>query len=361
MTQRNCFEALSRIMNQGKTSMRSKPRVFDNIPRYLLSHDVELRRHALDLLMRELERREVRRPWGSVEPFIIALYHVVFVDRDAEIGKLFLNYLDRVLPNVKNLLPIDVREATDIILYAVRAEIGEIDRNSAVRHIQDYKTTTTVSELIKMIAITELTGEYDKHLDELLMKTSSSMEQRLRYLKTLFEEPAFRDIVEHFFLDLDIAQLIDEPRGMYTIHSYFIHRAKELQKEYKERRKIIDSIKAEYEELKQKYNEIVMKLSKMIERWLPIIINIVVSAIVGLSVPFKSVLISGGISALVFVIISAIVKQIHNIINPYISKVALRIAKRIARFTREGRNVIRDIKDKEKELKDLEVRLRKLR
>jgi len=335
--------------------------VFDNIPRYLLSHDAELRRRALDLLMRELRRREVRRPWGSVEPFIVALYHVVFVDRDVKTAKLLLNYLDRVLPNVKNLLPIEVREATDIILYAVRAEIGEIDRNSAVKHVQNHKTTTTVSELVKMIAIIELTGEYDEHLDELLMKTSSSIEQRLRYLKTLLEEPAFRDIVEHFFLDLDIAQLTGEPRSIYTIHSYFMHRAKELQKEYKERRKIIDSIKAEYEELKQRYNEIVMKLSKMIERWLPIIINIVVPLIASLSIPPKSVLINGDINALVFIVVFTIVKQLHNIINLYISKIALRIAKRIAQYTRKGRSVIRDIKDKEKELKDLEVRLRKLR
>ncbi len=342
--------------------MLSEQRVFDNIPRYLLSPDAELKRRALDLLMRELKRREVRRPWGPIEPFIVALYHVVFVDRDVEIGKLLLNYLDRVLPNVKNFLPMEVQEAAGIILYAVRAEIGEIDKNSALRHIQDYKTTSLISELIKRVAITELRGEYDEQLDELLRKIiSNNIEQKLWYLKTLLEEPAFRDIVEHFFLDLDIAQLTEEPRSMYTIRSYFIHRAKELQKEYKERRKIIDSIKAEYEELKQRYNEIVMKISKMIERWLPIIINIVVSVIAGLSVPFKSALISGGISALVFVVIFAIVKQLHNIINPYISKVALRIAKRIARYTREGRNVIRDIKDKEKELKDLEVRLRKLR
>jgi hypothetical protein len=341
--------------------MLSELRVFDNIPRYLLSPDAELKRRALSLLIRELERREVRRPWGSIEPFIVALYHVVFVDRDVEIGKLLLNYLNRVLPKVKNTLPIEVQEAADIILYAVRAEIGEIDKNSALRHIQDYKTTSLILELIKSVAIAELRGEYDEQLDELLRKISNSIEQKLWYLKTLLEEPAFRDIVEHFFLDLDAAQLTEEPRSTYTIRSYFIHRAKELQKEYKERRKIIDSIKAEYEELKQRYNEIVMKLSKMIERWLPIIINIVVSAIAGLSVPFKSVLISGGISALVFVVIFAIVKQLHNIINPYISKIALKIAKRIARYTREGRNVIRDIKDKEKELKDLEVRLRKLR
>ena len=341
--------------------MLSELKAFDNIPRNLLGPDVTLKRRALNLLIRELERREVRRPWGSIEPFIVALYQATFVNNAAEVGKPLLNYLDRVLPKVKNTLPIEVQEAADIILYAVRAEIREIDKNSALKHIQDYKTTSLISELVKRVAITELRGEYDEQLDELLRKISNNIEQKLWYFKTLLEEPAFRDIVDQFFLDLDIVQLTEESKSMYTIRGHFIHRAKELQKEYKERRKIIDSIKAEYDELKQRYDEIIMKLSRMIERWLPIIINFAISVIAGLSVPFKSILISGGISALVFVVILAIVKQLHNIINPYISKIALRIAKRIARYTREGRNVVRDIKFKEKELNDLEIRLRKLR
>lgn len=340
--------------------MLSELRVFDNIPRYLLSPDAELKRRALGMLMRELEKREVRRPWGSIEPFIVALYHVVFTDRNMEIGKLLLNYLNRVLPKVKNALPMEVQEAAEIILYAVRAEIGEIDKNSALKHIQNYRTTSLTSELVKRVTIIELRGEYDELLDKLLKEISDKIEQRLWYLRTLLEEPSFRDIVEHFFLDLDVAQLTEETRSTYTIHDYFVRRAKELQKEYKERRKIIDLIKAEYEELKQKYNEIIMNLSKTIERWLPIIINIGAAIIAGLITPFKSILISGGISALVFVVVFAIIKQLHNIINPYISRIALRMAKLIARYIK-GRSVIKDIKARERELKDLEVRLRKLR
>jgi len=343
--------------------MLSELRVFDNIPRYLLSPNEELKKHALDLLMRELERREVRRPWGSIEPFIVALYHVAFVDRDVEIGRLLLNYLDRVLPKVKNTLPIEVREAADIIFYAVRAELGEIDKNSALKRIRNYRTTSPISELVKRITIIELKGEYDELLDELLKKISDKIEHRLWYLRTLLEEPTFRDIVEHFLIDLDTAQLIEETRSTYTIHDYFVRRAKELQKEYKERKKIIDSVKIEYEESKQRYDEIVKNLASKIEKWLPIIVDVMVAAVVSLvSILSKSLIVtSSGIVGLTLTIALTIVKRLRNIIDPYISKIALAIAKLIARCTKEGRNILKDMNYKERLLKDLENRLRKLR
>ncbi len=343
--------------------MLSELRVFDNIPKYLLSPNAELKRRALDMLMRELERREVRRPWGSIEPFIVALYHVIFVDRDVEIGKLLLNYLDRVLPKVKNTLPIEVQEATDIILYAVKAEIGEIDKNSALKHIQNYRTTSPISELVKRVIIIELRGEYDELLDKLLKEISDKIRQRHWYLRTLLEEPAFRDIVEHFLLDLDMAQVIEEPRSMYTIHDYFVRRAKELQKEYEERRKINDSVKIEYEELKQRYNEIVEDLTSKIKRWLPITVDTMIAIAVSLlSMLSKSLIIaSSGIAGLILMIAFTVIKRLRNIVDPYISNIASAIAKRIARYTREGRNIMEDMKYKERMLKDLESRLRKLR
>jgi len=83
------------------------------------------------MLTVELSRREVRRPWGSIEPFIITLYHKVFVDNDTEAGQILLDYLRKVLPTVRNTLSLEVREAADTILYAVQAKVGEIDVSRA--------------------------------------------------------------------------------------------------------------------------------------------------------------------------------------------------------------------------------------
>jgi len=342
--------------------MLSELRVFDNIPKYLLNPDAELKKRALDLLMRELERREVRRPWGSIEPFIVALYHVVFVDRDMEIGKLLLDYLDRVLPKVKSMLPIEVQEAANIILDAVKAEIGIIDKNSVLKRIPEYKTASLISELVKRVTIIELRGEYDESFDKLLKEISYEIKQRLWYLRTLLEEPASRDIVEHFLLDLDTAQLMEEPRSTYTIHDYFIRRARELQEEYEKRRKILDPMKSEYEELKQGYDKIVRDLTTKIERWLPIAADVIATVVCSLSVLFKSWIIAGGgFVSLILLIIFTVVKRLRNMINPYISKLACKIAKRIARYTRKGRRLMSEMRYKERMLIDLECRLKKFK
>jgi len=95
-----------------------------------------------------------------------------------------------------------------------------------------------------------------------LKEVSGEIEQKLQHLRDLLKEPGSREIAEHFFLDLDVAPNARELEGIYTICDYFIHRSKELQKAYKERKKIIDEIKAEYQELEQKYNMIVDKLSR---------------------------------------------------------------------------------------------------
>jgi len=71
--------------------------VFDDIPRYLLSSNAEFKKRALKMLKKELGRREARRLWRSIEPYIIALYHNIFVDRDPEIGRELLKYLERIL------------------------------------------------------------------------------------------------------------------------------------------------------------------------------------------------------------------------------------------------------------------------
>jgi len=308
----------------------SEVMVFDDIPKYLLSSDAESKKRALEMLKRELERREVRRPWRSIEPFIVALYHVVFIDGDLEIGSKLLKYLERILPKNRNTLPVEVQEVADITLRAVRAEIGETDKNSALNYIQNYRTTSLISTLVKRVVIIELSGEYDDYLDELVKNVGNNIEQKLQYLGSLLEDPGYRDIVEHFFIDLDVAQFSREPRNILFIHTYFIHRAKELQKEYEERRRIIEPIKAELEKLEQRYNEIVAKLSKKIEKPLLIVVDIVD-------------------------------KQFRDIAVSYISKLSNAIARKIARYTKEGRNVLEDIRFKERELSDLETRLRKLR
>jgi len=334
--------------------------VFDDIPRYLLSSNAEFKKRAVEMLRRELERRKARRPWGSIEPYIIALYHNVFVDRNAEIGLNLLKYLERILPENKNALPIEVQEVADIILHAVRAEIGEIDRNSALNYVQNYKTTSLISELVKRIVIIELSSEYDDYLSELLKKARNNMEQRLQYLESLLEDPEYRDIVEHFFIDLDVVQLSREPLNTLFIHTYFIYRAKELQKTYEERRRIIEPIRAELEGLKQRYNEIVAELSKKIEKALLIVIGIaaIIADIVYVFIP-KNVIGIGGTLATILILI--IIKRLRDIIVLFISKLANAFARGIARYTTKGRKVLEEIKVKERELSDLETRLRRLR
>jgi len=342
--------------------------VFDDIPRYLLSSNAELKKRAVEMLRRELERRKARRPWGSIEPYIIALYHNVFVDRNAEIGWDLLKYLERILPENKNALPIEVQEVADIILYAVRAEIGEIDRNSALNYVRNYKTTPLISELVKRIAVIELSGEYDDYLGELLKKVGDNMEQKLWYLESPLEDPEYRDVVENFFIDLDVAQFSREPENMFSIHTYFIHRAKELQKEYEERRRIIEQIRAEIEELKQRYNENIAKLSKKIETSLRIVIAVgTIGAIIADVWAYNTsnvIALAGslaGSSLGLFANLAMIIKRLRDIIDPYISKLANIIAQGIERCKKEGRNVINEIRFKERELRDLEARLRKLR
>jgi len=337
--------------------------VFDDIPRYLLSSNAEFKKRAVEMLRRELERRKARRPWGSIEPYIIALYHNVFVDRNAEIGWSLLKYLERILPENKNALPIEVQEVADIILHAVRAEIGEIDRNSALNYVQNYKTTSLISELVKRIAVIELSGEYDDYLGELLKKVGNNMEQKLWYLESLLEDPGYRDVVENFFIDLDAAQFSREPKNMLFIHTYFIHRAKELQKEYEERRRIIEPIRAEIEELKQRYNEIVTELSKKIEKPLLIIIIALVDILsycISYVISNMLIFVAGIIGTILSAIVYAAVEQIRNKVDQHVSKLANAFAQGIARC-KKGRNVLKEIRFKERELRDLEARLRKLR
>jgi len=135
--------------------------------------------------------------------------------------------LDRVLFENRNVLPKEAREAADIILHAVRAEVGKIDKSSVFKHIEDYETTSLISELIKMVVLTELRGEYDNRLDEAQKKISNNMERKLQYFKSLLEDPEYRDVVEHFSIDLDADLLTSEPKNTLYIHNYFIRRARE--------------------------------------------------------------------------------------------------------------------------------------
>jgi len=335
--------------------------VFDNVPKYLLSSDAEFKKRALEMLKRELGRQEVRKPWRSIEPFIIALYHVVFIDGDLETGSELLKYLERILLKNRISLPVEVQEVADIILHAVRAEIGETDKNSVLNYLQNYITTSLISTLVKKIVFIELSGEYDDHLNELLKKVGNNMERKLQYLESLLEDPGYRDVAERFFIDLDVAQFSREPQNILFIHTYFIHRAKELQKEYEERRRIIEPIKAELEELKQRYdNEIVTKLSENIKTLLLIVMSIVgIIADILYELITNNVIVATSATAVTLALIA--IRQFRDIIVSIVSKLSNAIARRTARYTKEGRNVLKEISNKERELSDLETRLRKLR
>jgi|GEM_PF-2962342 len=349
--------------------MLSELGVFDDIPRYLLSSDTRLREQALNTLRAELNRLEVRRPWGSIEPFIIALYHTVFINEDVEAGRLLLDYLSRVLPKVKNTLPSEAREIAEIVLYATRAKLGEIDVNSALKQIQKSQASTRVSELVKRIVIIELKGEYDEFLGDLLREVSSELEKRLQDLATLLNEHDSRVVAEYFLVDLDLALSVRELEERYSIRGYFTCRAKELQKEYEERRKIVDQVRTEYEELKQKYDDAIKKLSNQVKITLPIVIDIGCVVIVWLVAPFEMIIYSSVLSVLasVFALLYTIFRQLREkIVNliistNIISKIADEIAKLLVRCKKEGRELLKQLKYKEIVLRDYEVRLRRFR
>jgi len=340
--------------------MFSELRDFDDIPRLLSSSDAELRRRALSMLAAELERRIVRRPWGSIEPFITTLYHKVFVDNDVEAGKLLLDYLKMILPMARNVLPLEVQEAADIILYAVQAKLEEIDLSSALKQIQKLPASMLVSKLVKEIAIIELKGEYDESLDRLLNEVSSDIERKLQHLRSLLKERDSREIVEYFFLNLDLALNARELEGVHTIRDYFIHRAKELQKAYKEQKKLIDEIRAEYQKLEQRYKMIVDKLSKRIEFALPIIVDIGVLPLVMLLEPTR---IYGGLVAFIFAILYILVRRVRDIIinTNVILRISKKIAKYLARYTKEGRKILKQLEDKKAALRELEGKIKRFR
>jgi len=333
---------------------------FDDIPRLLSSSDAELRRRALSMLAVELERRVVRRPWGSIEPFITTLYHKVFVDNDVEAGKLLLDYLKMILSMTRNVLPLEVQEAADIILYAVQAKLEEIDVSSALKQIQKLPASTPVSKLVKKIALIELKGEYDESLDELLNEVSSDIERKLQHLRSLLKEHDSREIVEHFFLDLDLALNARELEGIHTIREYFIHRAKELQKVYKGQKKLVDEIRAEYQELEQRYNMIADKWSKRVEFALPIIVDIVILFLI---MQFEPTRIVGGIVTFIFAILFILVRRVRDIIinTNVILRISKKIAKYLARYTKEGRKVLKQLEDKRATLRELEGKIKRFR
>jgi len=337
---------------------------FDDIPRLLSSSDAELRKRALSMLATELGRRVVRRPWGSIEPFITTLYHKVFVDNDVEAGKRLLDYLKMILPMARNVLPLEVREAADIILWAVQAKLEKIDVSSALKQIQKLPASTLVSQLVKKIALIELKGEYDESLDELLNEVSGDIERKLQHLRSLLKDPDSSEIVEHFFLDLDLAFNARELEGAYTIREYFIHRAKELQKVYKGQKKLIDEIRAEYQELEQRYNMVVDKWSKRVAFALPITLPIIVDiGISSLAMQFEPTRIVGSIVTFIFLILFILVRRVRDIIinTNAISRISKKIAKYLARCTREGRDILKQLEDKKAALRELEGRIKKFR
>jgi len=205
---------------------------FDDIPKYLLSSNTESKKQALEMLKMELEREGgARRPYGSFEPFVVALYHVVFVDRDAAIGSELLKYFEQVLPKIRNSLHKETQEVADIILCGAGTITGKIDKNYALNYIRNYKTTTSISTLVKMIIIIELSYVYDKHLDDVIKMVDNEIKQKQMFFESLYSE--HRDVVDHYFIEFDIPQLYIESENKLYIHTYFIYRAKELSLAYK--------------------------------------------------------------------------------------------------------------------------------
>lgn len=333
---------------------------FNDIRKYILGLNAkESRERVVKALQEELERQKVRRPWESIEPLIIALYHAVFVDKDVGVGRLLLRYLEEILPNHRIALAQDAREIADIVIYAARTKIGEIDKNNALKYIQSRSTASPISELVKKIAIIEISGEFDETLDEQLRKTISEREARLRLLQ---EDPSFRDIADRFFLDLDVA-LTDREPERYTLHGYFIHRAKELQEDYMKGKKYLDQIKREHDELESEYSRHVEETEEILLKGIKVVI--VGLGLFAITASLSAILfslfdmlpgIASGVSSIVLLIFNYVEGLRAAVIQPLISK----LAAVIARCRRRGRELKKKIKEKEIVLRNMERLVRRL-
>ncbi len=342
--------------------MLSETWEFDDIPRYILSDDARLRKIAVSMLKQELDAG-ARRPWSAIEPFIVALYHSVFVLEDYEASRLLLEYISKVYNRYKHYLSREAQEIIEIVSEAVKAKLGQTIKEYALQTIRNIATSTILSNLVKTIAITELTGEYSPEINRILIKISDHHGEKASYFRELLSEPDAREIVQHYLVELDQDKvLISEGLGgLPSFFQYFVQRAKQLQEEFEIRKKIVSLIEHEYENLTQEYNAYYDSLLNKIRNILTatLVLGSITSIFLGLL--YNIILSYIGGTILIAFFVASTIRQLADIVRPYVGGIASLMASLTIRLTPSGRSLRKKIKHKKIALNELKSKIRKLR
>jgi len=287
---------------------------FDNIPRLLILGDHMLREHALKFLREELNRANVRRPWGSIEPFIVALHYSVFIEENRESGVLLYKYINKVLPSARNTMSPEAQTIADLVLLAVCAKLGECSKEHVINKLQSLKTSSSLVELARRVILMELEERYDESINDILNRVLR--EERTQHLRLLS-----RDIIEHFFVDLDRAE--SEWR-LLTVAGYFTRVAEEYVKRYEAEVRLAQN---KLEELRKKFEEEVTAIANKVKHLIIPLIALPINLFVMYSQ--QMVLPSSILATSLLLLASYFIKRARNVL---IENFAYVIARRLAVF-----------------------------
>ncbi len=338
---------------------------FDNVPKYLMENDDYFRKQALELLIREV--KEKRRPWGSIDPFIVALHYCIFVKPDTNIAKVLLDYLSAVLPKMAELVPRETREVGELVINAARARLNRLEREDSVKMVAKYKCSTLIAKLVKNILLIELNNEYDPHVIEKINEIVGSIEERTKEIEVIFNNDEYREIADYFFVELDRVKLY-ETYSANSIYDYFIKRAEQLQKDYLERRRYIEILEKQIKELQQKYNEEVNKIKESFVKSATLIMNIVtfvniIVVVVTIALyllekilPYQKVtiLLLSALSTLSVVYnVLERVKKVREYVKPYSSSILYWVAEKRVSYSRNGKELLKQMNNKKITIEEL--------
>ena len=309
---------------------------FEDIPEYILSGRIERdssRGTILSLLKKEVD--EVRKPWGEIEPFIVALYHSIFVLEDLEIGELLAEYLNKVQNKYKHSWSRETREIIEIVLIASELKLGKITKTYAIKAIETINVSTPLSNLVKVVVIIEITGEYNPEISVMLEKLRSYNKIKNQFFYRLSSEPDAKEIAQHYLIDLDRDKFLTfEDVFNVSFFQYFVDRANRLQEEFEIRRKLLVLLEQEYESLIQEYKSYYNSLLNKIAKFM------FIPTLMSLLFPEKP----------------------RKALEPWVKLVLLKILRYyLIKFSSKGRNLRRKIKHKKIAIKELHSVLHKLK
>ncbi|MEM3662516.1 MAG: hypothetical protein QXI68_02910 [Sulfolobales archaeon] len=209
-------------------------------------------------LEKELQRH--RRPWESVESYLVILYRMVFELQKLEVAKKLFKYLERV--SIKVTLDKDTAITYKLIEQSTGAKLGIYNKDEVMKDLSKQETNDPILQLIKLVVLTDLNEKYDPALGEALNSVKRIFEERTRLLKEIIEENS--EIVEHYFIDLDLKSNYPKPT---PLHDYFIKRGENLWSEYVSRRSILEELEKEIMKLNEKLQHHEIMLSEKGENY----------------------------------------------------------------------------------------------